>query len=131
MDGVVIYFTEAKLLDVLNEFDEVRRRDVGSHEYSVFPYEADTWKDELEGDELDELDELVKALGQVPSCAVHISCRHGNAARDALAAVSSVMARFPKSVLDDDFKSWWTSDQVQTCNASAPSDGVYALRRHR
>jgi len=128
MDGVVIYFTETKLLDVLNGFNEIRRRDGGSHEYSVLPYEADTWKDELEADELEE---LVQALGQAPSCAVHIGCRHGNAARDALAAVSSVMSRFPKSVLDDDFKSWWTSDQVQACNASAPPDGVYALRRHR
>ena len=124
MDGVVIYFGGAAIEEVCREFDATLSGADPDTEFAVFPYEDDGWRTELDGDEVTR---LVRALGMLPSCAVHIASRHGQAARHALSAVAAVMSKFPNSVLDGDFDRLWSASQVMALGRMEPSKGLYAF----
>jgi len=94
--------------------------------FVVFPYAQDSWKTELSDSEFIRLAQM---LGCIPSCAVHVASRHGEAARSALSAISAIMCRLPNSVLDDDFDHLWSASQVAALNKAQPVDGWYALRQ--
>jgi agmatine/peptidylarginine deiminase len=128
MDGILIYFGDAALEEVCHELNALRTAESADSDASfiVFPYPGETWRNELEpGEEA----ELVKALGRVPSCAVAIACHHGQAARNTLVAVSTVMSKFSNSILDDDFNHLWTGEQVTALIETEPNDGLFAFQQ--
>ncbi len=124
MDGVVVYFSGVAPEAVEHELKALQVASA-PEPFVYFMYSQDEWTRELEPEELEA---IVRRLGQHPSVAAALACRPGLGSRAALDAVLRVSSIFPLALVDDDFGNLWSHRELKEFSATAPADGLLGLR---
>jgi len=124
MDGVVVYLSGVAPAAVEHELKALQIASA-PEPFVYFMYSQDDWTRELEPEELEA---IVRRLGQQPSVAAAIACRPGPGSCAALDAVLRLSSTFPLALVDDDFGNLWSHGELKEFGTTAPADGLLGLR---
>jgi hypothetical protein len=133
MDGIILHFKRTSKEDVDRTlFDLGVQSESYQDDKGCYFYLKDYSMNELQM-EYDEKEkkQLFKMLGGEPSCSYSLLSRQNDSAGIALKFTIELLKTYPDCIIDDDFDSLWTMEQLLKHYQQTENPTIFSLRVER